>query len=153
MLRKAVQSDIAQLAQIAFELHEIHVNSDPTDFRSMPQEYFRERLSEYLQSEDQSILVHDDGGVNAYAAVKLINIDEPTRYPRRVCMIDCFAVKESFRRRGIGKSLMAFVSQYAKEQGCTDLRLGVKSFNKDAYNFYKSVGFNERTKILDMKIL
>ena len=153
MLRKAVQSDIEQLAQIAFELHEIHVNSEPTDFRSMPQEYFNEKLSTYLQGEDQNILVNDDGGVNAYAAVKLISIDEPTKYPRRVCMVDCFAVKECFRRRGIGKSLMEFVSKYAKEQGCTDLRLGVKSFNKDAYSFYKSVGFNERTKILNMKIL
>lgn len=153
MLRKAVQSDLEQLAQIAFELHELHVKSDPTDFRSMPQEYFNERLSKYLQGEDQSILVNDDGGVNAYAAVKIINIDDSTKYPRMVCMIDCFAVKESFRRRGIGKSLMEFVSLYAKEQGCTDLRLGVKSFNEGAYKFYKSVGFNERTKILDMKIL
>ncbi len=153
MLRKADQSDIEQLAQIAFELHELHVKSDPTDFRSMPQEYFKERLSEYLQGEDQNILVNDDGGVNAYAAVKLISIDEPTKYPRRVCMVDCFAVKECFRRRGIGKSLMEFVSKYAKEQGCTDLRLGVKSFNEDAYNFYKSVGFNERNIIMEMKIL
>lgn len=153
MLRKAVQSDIEQLAKIAFELHELHVKNDPTDFRSMPQEYFNERLSEYFDGEDKSILVNDDGGVNAYAAVKIINIDEPTKYPRRVCMIDCFAVKESFRRRGIGKSLMEFVSEYAKEQGCTDLRLGVKSFNENAYNFYKSVGFNKRTKILEMKNL
>lgn len=153
MLRKAVQSDTEQLAQIAFELHELHVISDPTDFRSMPQEYFKEILSKYLLVEDQSILVNDDSGINAYAAVKIINIDEPTKYPRKVCMVDCFAVKECFRRRGIGKSLMAFVSQYAKEQGCTDLRLGVKSFNEDAYKFYRSVGFNERTKILDMKIL
>ncbi len=153
MLRKAVQSDTEQLAQIAFELHELHVSCDPTDFRSMPQEYFKEILSKYLLVEDQSILVNDDSGINAYAAVKIINIDEPTKYPRKVCMVDCFAVKECFRRRGIGKSLMAFVSQYAKEQGCTDLRLGVKSFNEDAYKFYRSVGFNERTKILDMKIL
>ena len=153
MLRKAVQSDIEQLAQIAFELHDLHVNSDPTDFRSMPQEYFKQKLSKYLQGEDQSILVNDDGGVNAYAAVKLLNIDEPTKYPRRVCMVDCFAVKECFRRRGIGKSLMEFVSKYAKEQGCTDLRLGVRAFNENAYNFYKSVGFNERNIIMEMKIL
>lgn len=153
MLRKAVQSDIEQLAEIAFELHELHVKSDPTDLRSMPQEYFNEKLSAYLQGEDQSILVNDNGGVNAYAAVKLINIDDPTKYPRRVCMVDCFAVKECFRRRGIGKSLMAFVSQYAKEQGCTDLRLGVRAFNENAYNFYKSVGFNERTKMMEMKII
>ncbi len=153
MLRKAVQSDIEQLAQIAFELHELHVNSDPTDFRSVPQEYFKGELSDYLQSEDKSILVNDDCGINAYAAVKFTDINDPTRCPRKVCMVDCFAVKERFRRQGIGKRLMEFVSQYAKEQGCTDLRLGVKSFNENAHKFYKSLGFSERTKTLEMKIL
>ncbi len=152
MMRKAVQSDVEQLAQIAFELHELHVRGDPTDFRSMPQEYFKDRLEEYLQGKDQSILVNDDGTINAYAAVKIINIDEPTKYPRRVCMVDCFAVRECCRRQGVGTKLMEYVKRYGEEQGCTAIQLGVKAFNKNAYNFYKSIGFNDRNVIMDMKI-
>lgn len=152
MLRKAAAADLPQVAQIAFELHEIHVKGDPQSNRSMPPEYFQGELEEFLQGENNVILVSDEDGINAYAAVKITESDSPPHYPRRICFIDCFAVKEGCRRQGVGTRLMEYVRRYGEEQGCTDLQLGVKAFNKAACEFYKAVGFTERNIIMNMKI-
>ncbi len=57
------------------------------------------------------------------------------------CMyMDDLYVKEPFRKKGIGMKLLQTVIASAKETDCHKLRWQVSSWNKNAREFYKSIG-------------
>jgi GNAT superfamily N-acetyltransferase len=58
---------------------------------------------------------------------------------RQMFLEDLF-VRERFRGRKIGKSLLATVARMAKSEGCHGLRWEVLDWNHTAIEFYKSLG-------------
>ena len=154
MIRKATSADIAQAAEIFKQLHNIHVEAKPDSFRTVPADFFRSRLQEYLLEENTGIFVNDEGGINAFAVVKVLafNAEDEERFPRRCCYINCFAVDESCRRQGVGRELMEYIKKYAKENNCNTIQLGVSGFNKQAREFYQAMGFAERSIAMEQKI-
>lgn len=122
----------------------------------MPQRDFFKNVMDGLLSNrtdqpDQALLVHcgEDGGtVNAYALVKIIDVASEQKVPRKVCFIDCFAVAENARRKGIGSLLFEAVKRFGREQGCNAVQLGVDAENGGAIKFYEKMGLSPRTYIL-----
>ena len=152
MLRTAAINDIEQTAEIFRQLHDFHVKEKPDSFRTVPIEFFRGRLEWYVREENAEILVSDEDGINAFAAVKLLNVEAEEKFPRRLCYVDCFAVDEKCRRQGVGKRLMEYIREFAEENGCTSVQLGAAAFNETAHKFYQAMGFTPRTFILEQKI-
>ena len=152
MVRKATAADIDQTAEIFLQLHELHVKAKPGSFRSVPIDFFRDRLQWYTAEENAEVLVSDEGGINAFAAVKILEVNSEEKMPRRLCYIDCFAVDGRCRRQGVGSRLMEYIREFAKENNCTSLQLGVSGFNESAHEFYRAIGFTERTFVMEQKI-
>ena len=152
MFRKATLDDIPQTAEIFRQLHELHVKAKPESFRTVPIEFFRDRLEWYVKGENAEVLVADEGGITAFAAVKLLDVTAEEKFPRRLCYVDCFAVDESRRRQGTGRRLMGYIREFARENACTSVQLGVSAFNESAKSFYQAMGFTPRTFIMEQKI-
>lgn len=152
MIRKATINDIEQTAKLSLQLHDFHVKAKPESYRVMPVAFFSSKLEWYVREENTEILVNDDNGINAFAAVKLMDVEPEDKFPRRLCYIDCFAVDEKCRRQGVGRRLMEYIGEFARENGCTYLQLGVAAFNENAREFYRAMGFGERTIIMEQKI-
>ena len=152
MLRKATLNDIEQTAKISLQLHDLHVKAKPDSFRTVPIQFFQEKLERYVNEENTAVLVSDDGGINGFAAVKLLDVESEEKFPRRLCYIDCFAVDENCRRQGVGRKLMEYIREFARENNCTSVQLGVAGFNEAAQDFYKAMGFTPRTFIMEQKI-
>jgi ribosomal-protein-alanine N-acetyltransferase len=57
--------------------------------------------------------------------------------------IDDVAVKEEFRRRGIGQALVEAAIQRASMRGATHLYMDTSRGNPDAKDFYRACGFEE----------
>ena len=57
--------------------------------------------------------------------------------------VNYLAVDPEFRRRGLGRSMMAEVERRLKELGCPKLNLQVRRGNAEAVAFYRSVGYSE----------
>ncbi len=145
MVRIADISDLERLTMLFTELHRRHVEIKPETFIMPEREWFSQRLSEILSDSGQTVMVYDSGGINAYAIVRIIDVNTEEKRPRRVCYIDCFAVSESSRRRGIGTELLGAVKAFGRENGCTSVQLGVSACNTDAVRFYEKMGLVPRT--------
>ena len=152
MLRKATINDIEQTAEIFRQLHELHVKAKPDSFRTVPTDFFRGRLEWYVTEENAEVLVADEDGITAFAAVKLLDVTAEEKFPRRLCYVDCFAVEEKHQRQGEGRRLMEYIREFAGENGCTSVQLGVSAFNEAAQEFYRAMGFATRTYIMEQKI-
>jgi GNAT superfamily N-acetyltransferase len=58
---------------------------------------------------------------------------------RQMFLEDLF-VREAFRGRKIGRSLLAAVARFAERENCHGMRWEVLDWNRDAVEFYKSLG-------------
>lgn len=54
--------------------------------------------------------------------------------------IDDLYVKDSYRKKAIGKKLLDAIINIAKEEDCKKVRWQVSGWNKNAIDFYKKMG-------------
>ncbi len=68
--------------------------------------------------------------------------DRDYTIPGKRVYVSRMVVKKSFRRRGIGKELVKFIKAKAKEEGFSELSIGVDLDNYPAIKLYAQSGFN-----------
>jgi GNAT superfamily N-acetyltransferase len=56
-------------------------------------------------------------------------------------LIEAVRVDGKYRGRGIGKKMMEWAIERAKEKGCKTVQLTTHNERKDAHRFYESLGF------------
>lgn len=72
---------------------------------------------------------------------------------RTVAHISDIAVRDNYRRRGIGTTLISkFQEEFASKFETTELTLYVHVGNIDAIDFYHALGFDERLLTMEKKI-
>jgi ribosomal protein S18 acetylase RimI-like enzyme len=83
--------------------------------------------------------------VGMVAALLQEEKNNPMLQDRRYCYVDTIAVKESYRRQGIGRSLMLALEEWSNEQGAREIRFTVWQFNTGARIFYEELGYGVRS--------
>ena len=67
--------------------------------------------------------------------------------------VDDLFVREAFRGQGIGTALMRSAAQYAKQNGCRQMKWQVEKDNAKAIALYKNIGASVQEKYLDCEQL
>ncbi len=154
MIRKAVQSDIPQIADIYEQLHLTHCKIRPDYFREPPMEHYIEDLQWSINERGFELIVFEENEmIKGYAEFYIHDREEAqsvTRYKR--CFVEQFAVKDECRRLGIGKAMMERIKAFANDNGCDSIELGVWFENYDAVDFYSTMGFSPRMYKMEMKL-
>ncbi|MHB8066559.1 MAG: GNAT family N-acetyltransferase [Desulfobaccales bacterium] len=60
-----------------------------------------------------------------------------------VALVEDVVVREDRRRRGIGRDMMQFAMDRAREKGCYKLALSSNKNREGAHRFYESLGFQK----------
>jgi GNAT superfamily N-acetyltransferase len=88
-----------------------------------------------VASESSKVL----GWVHAYETQLL--------YSSRFAEVGGLVVDEASRRAGVGAALMRAVEAWAKERGCSQVRLRSRVIRREAHRFYERLGYaNEKTQ-------
>ena len=143
--------DLEAIDKIALQVHECHVKWRPDIF-------------EYTNS---IINVKELANMIANNAIFVARIEEKIlgyiilssregkkngyRY-RKELDIDAMGVEESYRNQGIGRKLLKYVKEYAKDNGYTDLRLTVNEENENARHLYEQLGFKVKHIAYSMQL-
>jgi len=145
-VRRAVGGDAHALAALNRFVHETHLARRPDYFKPVRADeaaaWFRERLDErttaawIAEAEGRSVgyvlTFFHERGENAF------------RRPRRWCEIDQIAVDPVWRRRGVGRALMAAALAEAGSRGMQNIELFSWAFNTDAHAMFQRLGFEPR---------
>jgi len=67
----------------------------------------------------------------------------------RILIIEDLAVKEEFKKQGVGKNLMGFVEDYAKNKSIKRILFTTDKRSK-AISFYKKLGYKEEKNRISM---
>jgi diamine N-acetyltransferase len=155
-IRKASEIDYVDVSKLVAQIHEIHVTARPDIYSSDPCPMGEEYFVELINDENSFILVAEDTGIDKVVAYMVIRINTaPHRKihkQRKYINIDDLCVDETYRGRGLGKKLMNYIVEYAKEIEINCIELGVTEFNKEAVLFYESIGMKTRSRRMELFI-
>lgn len=60
----------------------------------------------------------------------------------RRCTVESVRVDTKLRGKGIGREMMLWAIERAKQKGCVSMQLTTNSERKDAHRFYENLGFS-----------
>lgn len=152
MIRKAKIEDTEQIAELYKQLHQYHCEIAPQKHIMPKEELFNNIIFDILSKDEQTVLVYEDMAIKGYALLKIIEVNDEMKPPRKVCFIDCIGVDKSCRRQGIGTGLFNGIKNFALEKGCDSIQLGVDAKNESAKRFYEKIGLLPRSIIMAMEI-
>ncbi len=143
-IRKATSNDITQIDKLLYEVQKVHSDSRPDLFRSGAKKYTDEQLKTIFENELTPVFVYEiDGQILGYVFCvfqKILNSGTLTDI--KTLYIDDLCVDECSRGHHIGTKLYNYVIEFAKENNCYNVTLNVWANNKNAIEFYKSIGLS-----------
>lgn len=150
MIRRATQEDIPAILRLLEQVLAVHHQGRPDLFREKGTKYSGPELLEMLGQADAPIFVLEEGGsVAGYIMCKMLKADGAAQEPITTLYVDDLCVDESARGKGIGRQLMDYARDYAREQGCHNLTLHVWEGNPGAQAFYASMGMKKQYTCLE----
>ncbi len=109
-------------------------------------------LKDLLADEDALFIVAEEGnGVLGFLFATFERVPDDVLPAPRV-EIGYVAVRESHRRKGVGRALMREAQRWAAERGTRHVALAVWEFNQAAIRLYEDLGFQtvERRMLLNL---
>lgn len=153
MVRNAKKSDIPMMTEIYEELHLTHCDIRSDFYKAPPVSFYTKALNEVFGDDNNHIIVtEENGNLTGYAIFFVTEKGSEICFDIKCCFIDQFAVRSSYRRKGVGSQLMDYIKKHAEAEKCTSVELGVWAENSTAMEFYKSFGFKPRTIKMELKL-
>ena len=142
MVRFATIRDKDAVNALRLQVNELHVQGRPDIFKPGFDAAIRDHVDMYLIREGGYAAVEEkDGKITGMVLVDEIDRPEsPYNFARRFAHVAEIAVDAGCRRQGVGRRLLDFVKQQAREKGFPRIELDVWAFN-DALSFYETEGF------------
>ena len=152
-LRRAKEADIPALNRLLEQVLNVHHGGRPDIFRPHTKKYTDAELLALLSDENTPIFVAEAGEVLGYAFCVLQEWkNHPLFQDRKSLYIDDLCVDESCRGQGVGRTLLTFVTDYAKSLGCDSITLNVWALNEAALKFYTACGMVPQKYGMELKL-
>lgn len=151
-VRFAKEEELGRVNELRRQVNDVHVAGKPDVFKPGFTDELRDHIYTIWSDPAQKIVVAErDGEIAGFAVLNHITKPEnPFMYERDFLDIDEFCVDAAHRRQGVGAELIAFIREYAREQGFKRLELNMWEFNEGALAFYEAEGFATYRRYMEM---
>lgn len=134
------EAQYESLIDLLCELHAFY-NEGSVVARAAVREHLLENLLAVGSPQRLVVASSDDGRVVGLAAITLVySLVDFAAEKRKHCQLKELYVTSSHRSKGAGKALMAWVSRYACDNGCSRMDWPVKATNARGIAFYEGLG-------------
>lgn len=156
LIRSAQVHDIQAILVLADQINQQHfegapnVFADPQASQEGNEEYW---LGLMLEPNGTFIVAELEERIIGFVVARITqNLDISFIQDHKVCRVNTIVVDDSIQAQGVGKALMAKVTQWATAQQATEMRLEVMEFNERALGFYESLGMQTQSRIMAMPL-
>lgn len=145
-IRKAKLEDIGMnLLDLYIDGFKYHYNSRPDVFLDKDERNLKDDLMNTINNSNILILEKDEK-ILGYVVYQIKEKNE------KIMWIDELVVDKNNRHMGNGKKLMKKIEKIAKEEDCKRVEFCCWSFNQNAMDMYKHMGYKEQRVILEMDL-
>lgn len=152
IIRKMTLDDLDAVNQLYTSVSSIHVKKRPDLFKMQSEQVYTEEVcTDVFEDEDAELIVaEEDGEVCGYAYYYFIYVEDDEIFTDKLTLrVNEICVSESHRHKGIGKKLMEYMRDVARERNCYDLTLFVYECNENAERFYENIGMQVRSSVME----
>jgi GNAT superfamily N-acetyltransferase len=155
LIQPARTEDYAAYCALFLEINAYHASAQPEIFNpavTIPRS--QEDYLAILGDPTQAIFVawEEDQAAGYIHLLQYEAPPIPILNPRRCTVVDTVVVSKKFKRKGIGRALMAIGESWARQHGMSFIELGVYEFNQGAIQFYEELGFEVLSRKMRKKI-
>lgn len=134
---KAEVKDAPEVARLSLLLWAEH------DKEEMEQEF-----RELIKKDDAAVFLAQDGETVGFAQCQLRRDYVEGTESSPVGYLEGIFVKESCRKRGYARALLAACQDWARERGCTEFASDCELTNSESLAFHLRMGFLEANRII-----
>ena len=157
-IREYEEKDADAVKDLLVELQELIVHLDEDRYNIITSHY-RDEVFAFIMMNvhkyEGKIFVAEDNGKLIGLVVTLINNDEEETFdfkaPKRGRISD-IVITKAYQHQGIGQKLLAYAENYLASVGCHDVLLECFGYNTNAKEFYRHLGYKQRTETLMKRI-
>lgn len=149
MIRKATLGDIRYAAEIYDKIHENEAKK-AVSIGWVKGVYPTIKTAENALKRGDLFVFEEDGRILASAIINKTQVDvyENGNWlyfapDEKIMVLHTLTVDPDEGKRGIGRAFVEFYESYAKENGCSVLRMDTNEINFVARRFYEKLGFRE----------
>ncbi len=149
VIRKATEEDIDSVERIYDAIHTEEEQGKQTIGWIRNVYPVRSTAEAALQREDLFVM-EDEGKVCGAAIINNTQVDsynagswEHKVSDQEVCVLHTLVIDPACAGRGCGKAFITFYENYARQTGCTELRIDTNAKNAAARRMYKKNGYTE----------
>lgn len=142
-VRQGKEGDAEVLADLNSFVQELHVAHVPQRFKPSETVAIAEWFRTMIRNPDCRAWIAEAEGLPAGYALT-VTYDRPENpfcFGRVYCEIDQIGVSPEFRRKGVARSLIERVLYEARSSGVRDVELNSWSFNAEAHDTFRALGF------------
>jgi ribosomal protein S18 acetylase RimI-like enzyme len=131
-IRKATESDLESILNIYIE--------SGLDKEILPLDKAKKIFNKFIQYPDYQLFVSefDNKIIGTFALLIMDNLGHLGIPP---AVLEDIGISTKLQGKGIGKKMMEYAMQYAKEKGCYKMTLSSNLKRESAHAFYDSLGF------------
>ena len=155
IIRQAQKKDIPQVANLLYQVHDIHAKGRPDLFVMGERKYTDDELAEiFADTENRPVFVAEENEkILGYAFCLFDEIKASrSRYGVKSLYIDDLCVDAEARGEGVGSRLYDYVVSYAQKHGCDNITLNVWELNASARRFYEKKGLMPLKTVMEKKL-
>lgn len=153
IVRFARRDELDEVNRIRLQVNDVHVNGRPDIFRAGFCDELKNHVFEIFEAEDSDVIVAlENEKVVGFACVNhFMRPETPYSLARGMYRVEEFGVDENHRRKGIGKKLIEWIGEDARQKGFDRVDLDMWQFNESALKFYESIGFSTYRRYMEWK--
>lgn len=148
-IRRARLTDTEDICKIYENIHD-EEEKGITTIGWIRNVYPTRKTAEDALKRNDLFVMTEENKIVAAAVINHIQVAEykyaSWRHPARdneVMVLHCLTVDPFEKNKGYGKAFIAFYENYAREKGCTALRIDTNARNSRARNLYRRLGYEE----------
>jgi GNAT superfamily N-acetyltransferase len=152
-IRRATGDDLSAFLELHAQVHDLHLQHRPDQFKPTETSAIEARFREWLASPTAKIWVAEVAAKVVGYAVEL-HVQRPAGPycpDRHWCDIEQIAVAPSHQRQGVATALMQAVVDSAHAAGLRQIELTSWAFNQDAHRAFESFGFTPKLTRFELK--
>lgn len=153
VVRAARAQDLDRVAALWGAITQHHAHLDPLfTMRKDAAGELRELLSALLRDRDAEIFVFDEGGDLPGMCIVRIDRAPPILEEVERAEITDLGVRESLRRRGIGRALVGAAIRWISDSGVGRVEVQVAHGNVEGQAFWRAAGFGDFMDVLHKRL-
>lgn len=155
-IRKANKKDNHELEKLSAEVQQKHAKERPDQhrFKSVT---FEEVYKTNIYANSQFgvfVAVTKEGKIVGYIITRIMKHEPHFEGQQAYAYLYLheIAVAGDYKKQNIGKKLINYAQNFAKENKAQSIELGVWEFNQTAIKFYEKLGFKTKIRKMEIKL-